>query len=123
MRFLTILTFLTIHLSGSTQDSTIYEWYDTEANYPGGESEMMKFLMKNFEYPDSIDNCLSTIYIEFIIEKDGAISNIKAVKKNCPQLEKAAIDVISKMPDWIPATIDNKAVRSKFILPVHIRPE
>ena len=94
MRNLLIFFFLSLCFYGSSQDSTIYEWYDTEANYPGGESEMMKFLVKNFEYPDSIDNCLSTIYIEFIIEKDGAISNIKAVKKICPQLEKAAIDVI-----------------------------
>ena len=100
---------------------------DIEAEYPGGLKELSKFISTNLNYPQSaIDkNRQGKCFINFIIEKNGAVSNIKLAKKvkRCRECNREAIRVIKMMPRWKPAYKNNQPVRSRFTLPINFQLE
>lgn len=120
--------------------SDIFEFTDKQAefpcytfyNYDGlgnitsiknedcGVSAMMYFIMVNVNYPQkSIEkNEQGRVFLAFVVEKDGSITNIKVEKGVSPALNNAAIKVVSSMPKWIPGEIGGKKVRSRFRLPI-----
>lgn len=110
----------------SQTDSLSSEFADPEipAEYPGGISEMSKFIMKNLHYPAEIleAGISGKSYIKFIVNEDGTISNIEPVRKNinCPACDEEVIRVIKLMPKWKPAEINNKPIKSYFNLPMNI---
>ena len=95
-----------------------------EAEFPGGTSEMMKFIQENIEYPE-IERCSmgqfsGRIYIEFIVCSDGTIRDVTC-KKGCDcDTDDMVIKLVEKMPNWIPAEINHQAVSSKCRLPITI---
>jgi len=95
----------------------IYSLVDTEATYPGGIEEMMRFIGKNVEYP-SCGDFTGRVYISFIVNADGSISNILVKKGVSKEVDQAAINVILKMPNWIPAKCQNENVTSRMMLPI-----
>jgi len=91
-------------------------------NYKGGRT--LEENLTNF-YEDSLNytpqyNCKGKVFIEFIVERDGRLSNIRIVKglNNCNEYNNEAERVIRSMPRWIPAKHLGKNVRFKMILPV-----
>ncbi len=92
---------------------------DVMPEFPGGIS---KYLMENVKYPviEKELNKQGTVYISFVIEKDGTVSNIKEAKgvAGAPGLTKEAIRVISGMPKWKPAMQNGKPVRIEMVQPV-----
>lgn len=90
------------------------------AEYPGGMKEMMHFLMRNVEYPQKAieDEVSGKVYLRFIVEENGAISNIEVVRSVSPEIDEEAIRVIAYMPDWIPAKCDGVPFRSTYMFPL-----
>jgi protein TonB len=91
--------------------------------FPGGKLEMMKFISTNIIYPEiAVKNGIEgTVVIEFIIEKDGSISNIKIIKDTGGGCGEAGVDVIKLMPNWIPGTQRDQPVRVKMLVPIKFR--
>lgn len=102
-------------------DDFIYEIVDKEATYPGGITELMKFIIDNFEYPQEHD-VIGKVYIRFAIMKSGAIENIKVLKGVSPAVDNEARRVIALMPDWIPAENNGQIVNSWVTIPISIHP-
>lgn len=121
-KFWLLLLVFTATLSFSQdQDTTICDFPDKEAQYPGGTKELMRFLNSNFEF--DLPTCLpelGKIYLEFIVKKDGSITNIKILKGMNEEYDREAIILLKKMPNWIPAELNGKAVRSLIRIPVTI---
>lgn len=94
---------------------------DPMPEFPGGPKALMKFISENTKYPevDRETGTQGTVYVWFIVEKDGAITNIEIARGISSSLDKEAKRVISIMPKWIPAK-DNKgqAVRCRQALPI-----
>jgi protein TonB len=92
----------------------------TEAEFPGGVEAMTKFLQENLEVPKNFKEGKN--YIEFIIEKDGIAGSQKIMRGLDEETDKASLNLISKMPIWIPAKdVDGNPVQSKVILPISYR--
>lgn len=93
--------------------------------YPGGISEMAKFISKNIKYPKSArkKGIEGKCYLKFIVEKNGKADSVKVIKgvPNCIECDIAAIKVIEAMPLWQPATIDGVAVRCYFNIPISFK--
>lgn len=62
-----------------------------------------------------------TAILEFTIEKDGSVTDVKVVKSVSPSIDAEAIRVVKLMKDWMPAKKDGKTVRSRMKLPVAFR--
>lgn len=89
-------------------------------SFPGGINEMMRFLSNNIHYPQLAKEVGITgiVYVEFIVEKDGAISNIILVKEIGGGCDEEAVRVVSLMPGWEPGKQNGIPVRVKLTLPV-----
>ena len=121
-------------------ESDIFEFTDKQAEFPCytfynyddlgnktsiekedcGASAMMYFIMENVNYPQkSIEkNEQGRVFLAFVVEKDGSITNIKVEKGVSPALNNAAIKVVSSMPKWIPGESGGKKVRSRCRVPI-----
>jgi TonB family protein len=90
--------------------------------FPGGDSERIKFVQKNLIYPKAVKKgqVSGTVYLEYIVEEDGSLSNIKVLRgiSNCPNCDKEAIRVVSKMPKWIPGKQLGVTFPMKVTLPI-----
>jgi protein TonB len=84
--------------------------------FPGGQEAMYAFLAKNFHWPDCVGE--GTVYIAFVVEVDGAITEAQVVKGANSALDREALRVISKMPMWSSGEQDGKAVRVRMVLPI-----
>jgi len=101
----------------------IFTIVEENAEFPGGESAMNKFLGENLNYPKmAIDAGIQGIvYVTFVVEPSGEITSIKILRGLGGGCDKAAMDAIKKMPKWSAGKQRGKAVRVQFNLPVRFR--
>ncbi len=109
----------TTQITQSMEDS-VYDKVDVSPEYPGGMNEMIKFISSNIVYPESAKkaNIKGVVYVSFIVEKDGSISNIKILRGIGGGCDEETIRVMKLMPKWTPGKKGEKPVRVKFALPV-----
>lgn len=88
--------------------------------FPGGHSALMAFLNKQIRYPQlAVDYGLyGRVFVQFVVSKNGEITNIKVVKGVHDSLDNEAIRVVKKMPKWIPGEQRGKKVAVQFSLPI-----
>ena len=94
---------------------------DVMPEFPGGMGELMNYLGSNIKYPSkAMENQWEGRSIcQFIIEKDGSVSNAEIVKSSGYQLlDVEAMRAVLNMPNWSPGMQDGDSVRVKFALPV-----
>jgi len=106
----------------------IFYSYDTLGNVVGqdelcGARGMMKWIGKNVVYPQtSIEmNQQGRVFLSFVVEKDGSISNVRVERGISRDLDREAKRVIQKMPKWIPAESARKTVRCRVRLPINFQ--
>lgn len=94
-------------------------------SFAGGTSEMYKFLGKTLKYPSQAQraNVSGRVYMSFIIEKDGSITDVQVVKSVGFGLDEEATRVVKLMPKWIPGKQNGRNVRVKFTIPVTFKLE
>lgn len=94
--------------------------------FKGGDNARNKFIQKNIKYPQEAYKAKigGTSYINFIVEKDGSLSEIRVLKgvKDCPACDAEAIRVIGLMPKWIPGEQGGRVVRTMFNIPIKFVP-
>ena len=91
--------------------------------FPGGTPELMKFISTNVKYPaEALKNGVQgRVLVQFIVEKDGSISEVEVCKKVNEHLDAEAVRVVNAMPKWTPGKQKGKPVRVKFTLPITFR--
>lgn len=107
-----------IECSNCPQVEEVYQFPDSTAQFPGGLEGAIKYIQEHLKYPQNVGCFQGKVYIGFIIEKDGSISNVEVLRGVHPEADKEAVKVIKSMPKWQPAYDQGKAVRSREILPV-----
>ena len=95
-------------------DSTIYAAVETEPSFPGGQERLNRFLKDNIKPTGD----KGRVFIMFIVEKDGSLSDIKVVRHLSDRADKQATDAFSKSPDWNPGTQNGKPVRVRYTIPI-----
>jgi hypothetical protein len=101
----------------SLTKTKIYFSADSEPSFPGGEEELLKFIIHNLEYPSDVD-IQGKIYVAFIVNANGEINNIHIKRGLGKEIDQLAINLIKKMPNWIPAKCQNDNVSHSMILPI-----
>ena len=101
-------------------ENGVYMVCDQMPMYPGGMQELMKFLQKNIQYPQDAEEkgIQGRVIVQFVVEKDGSIKDIKVVRGIDPSLDKEALRVINAMPKWEPGKHKGEAVSVKYTVPV-----
>lgn len=89
-------------------------------DFPGGIMEFYKFVGNNFKTPEQ-PNLKGKVYITFIIEKDGSLSDIKNIRDIGFGTGEEAIRVLKICPNWIPGKLNGVPVRVMYSLPISIQ--
>lgn len=117
-----ILTLLTTSSFGQDKDSVNSTEHifvsEPMPGYPGGHAEMIRFIKKNLKYPKDSRTVQGKVYIEFIVNEDGSLSDFRIAKGLTDTFDNSALATVKKMPNWIPAKRDNKPIRTKMIIPI-----
>ena len=102
------------------KEDQIFQICEVPPQFPGGVVEWMKFLSANMKYPAEAKEKKQEgrVIVQFIVEKDGSITNAKVVRGVSPLLDQEALRVVGIMPKWNPATQRGQAVRVQYTLPV-----
>ena len=140
-------------IQNAIHDDPIFEVVEEPAQYPGGQAALMQYLAQNIRYPKiSAENGVQgRVIVQFVVEKDGSLSNFAVVKKSgdtitknaqsgitvkalgsateeskVPQeafdaLNAEAVRVLREMPKWIPAKQRGQEVRMRYTLPITFR--
>jgi len=89
-------------------------------SYRGGKSAMERFIAENLTYPQDCieENIQGTVYLSFIVEKNGTLSEIKVDKGVHELLDAEAIRIVKKMPPWRPGTMQGYSIRGQYQLPI-----
>lgn len=103
------------------EDNVVYLICEKPAQFPGGEQAMRKFLSENVMYPAIArqNGIQGRVLCQFIVNKDGSISDVTVVRSVDPSLDREAIRLIKSMPKWQPGEQRGKLVRTKFTLPIN----
>lgn len=93
---------------------------EQKPSFPGGDSEMYRWLGNNINFPPAAaeEGVSGKVTVQFVIEKDGSITNVKVVRGKHPALDAEAVRVVKKMPKWSPAKNNGATVRVTYMLPV-----
>lgn len=96
---------------------------EVPATYPGGEAALMRFVSQNVVYPVSAweNNLQGTVIARFKVDVDGKVSSVKIEKSLSRDCDKAVVDVIRKLPRFVPAKQKGHSVPVWFRLPVRFR--
>lgn len=86
----------------------------------GGTAGLLQYLGKNIKYPTipQENGTQGRVTVQFVVNKDGGIVDVKVIRGVDPYLDKEAVRVISTMPKWIPGKQRGVPVRCKFTVPV-----
>src|SRR5690554_3115204 len=101
----------------------IFVVVENQPEFPGGNAAMMKFLGDNIKYPviAQENGIQGRVICNFVVEKDGSITDVQVVRGVDPSLDREAVRVIQQMPRWKPGKQRGSAVRVRFTLPVVFR--
>lgn len=88
----------------TSAQETIFDFAEKEPRFPGGEKAMARFIQDNILYPEESRRAgeQGTVYVQFVVNRNGSLSDIRVVKRVSPLLDASAVAVISKMPNWKP---------------------
>jgi TonB family protein len=102
-------------------DGKIYSRVEKQPQFPGGLEAFGKFLSANIRYPkeDRESNISGRVICSFIVEADGTLTDIKAVRSPSDAMAKEAVRVLMLSPKWQPGLFDNKYVRTTFTVPIN----
>ena len=91
--------------------------------FPGGMSELMKFIQKEVKYPAEAQDkgIQGRVVVQFVVNKDGSITEATVLKSVDPLLDAESLRVVNAMPNWTPGKQKGEAVRTRFTLPVSFR--
>lgn len=106
-------------------DDEVHPYYSVSVKpeFPGGESDLLRFLAKHYKIP-RIDKEMGNqgkIYVGFVIDKDGNVINTYIERGLSPTLDAEALRVVNMMPKWKPGQQGIKKVAVSFILPIHVK--
>jgi TonB family protein len=105
------------------EEGRVYSTADDMPSFAGGEVMLKKFLADSCNFPedDFVKGIDGHVLVEFVVNKDGSVSNEKILKGIDPACDKEALHVVRMMPHWNPGKINGEAVRVKLTIPVYFK--
>jgi protein TonB len=105
--------------NGTDSGPVITAVLDKQPEFPGGLNKFYSYVAKNFNTPDTeIANTIK-VYVSFVIEKDGSMTDIRVPRNPGFGLDKEAIRVLRSLKTkWSPGILNGKPVRTTYNLPI-----
>ena len=105
------------------EENKVFDVVEQMPSFPGGPSALMAYLSSHVKYPAVAEEngIQGRVTVQFVVEKDGSVTDVKTMKSVDPSLDREAERVVKSMPKWIPGKQNGSAVRVKYFVPVVFR--
>ena len=106
-----------------SSEDAVFIVVETNPEFPNGLEGLYQYLASNINYPSEAKakNIEGKVYVTFVIEKDGSVSNVKTLRSPDPMLTAEAERVVRAMPKWKPGMQRGKKVRVQYTLPINFK--
>lgn len=107
------------------QGAKTYDVVEEMPQFPGGPSALMQYLSRSVKYPEEAykKNIQGRVIVNFVVEKDGSITNAKVVRSIDPLLDAEALRVVNSMPKWQPGKQNGVPATTKYTVPITFKLE
>lgn len=105
------------------EENKVFDIVEQQPLFPGGPAALMKYLSENTKYPvvAQENGVQGRVFVQFVVEKDGSISDVHVLRGVDPSLDKEAVRVVKSMPRWTPGKQNGITVRVNYRVPVLFR--
>lgn len=102
-------------------DDEFFMVVENMPEFPGGDLGLMKYIQKNVKYPPIAKeyNITGKVYVQFIVDKSGTVTNVKVVRGVDKNLDAEAVRVVKSLPKYKPGKQRGKPVRVMFTIPIN----
>ncbi len=109
--------------STKVEDEPAFLAVENPPEFPGGDQALSAFIARNVRYPPQAreNRIEGKVFVSFIIEKDGSVSNIKVVKGVGGSCDEEAKRVVSILPNFIPGKQNGRPVRVQYFVPINFK--
>lgn len=107
--------FMEIPFAHTDDDANITGTVDTKAEYPGGEAAFNQYINAYVQFHGARQG---RTFAEFVIEKDGSLSDIKIIKSVGKDIDDQVIPALKACKKWKPASFNGRPVRTRYVMPV-----
>ena len=117
---LAVFCSISIVAQTEVEDDAIFVVVENNPEFPGGSDSLYAYIARNIKYPEAAkkEKIEGRVFVTFVIEKDGRVSNAKILRDIGGGCGEEAIRVVKNMPKWKPGTQRGNPVRFQFNLPV-----
>ena len=106
-----------------SSEEEIFKSVEQMPLFPGGDAALMKYLDTHISYPPKAakDSIQGRVVLQFVVEKDGSVGEVKVVRSVNEDLDKEAIRVVNSLPKFTPGCLKGQVVRVWYTLPVRFK--
>ena len=107
----------------NTSNEKVYNSVECPPKFPGGDAALFKYLASHIQYPTMAQEnyVQGTVVVQFVVEKDGSIGEVKVARSVDSDLDKEAVRLVKTLPNFIPGRQDGEPVRVWYTFPVNFR--
>ena len=89
--------------------------------FPGGEAALRRFIANSIKYPQIAqeNGIQGRVYIQFVVERDGSVSNASVARGVDPSLDREALRVVNSLPKWQAGMQRGKPVKVSYTVPIN----
>jgi periplasmic protein TonB len=104
-------------------ESEIFVIVEDMPEFPGGEVQLRKWIAANIKYPviAAENGIQGKVYVQFVVDKDGSITNARIARGVDPSLDQEALRVVNNLPKWKPGMQRGKPVRVSYTVPINFQ--
>lgn len=115
------ITHVEVEKDEEEDEQVIWQVVEQDPEFPGGVEALYKYIQQNIKYPQLAkeNNITGRVFVTFVVEKDGSVSNVKAARDIGGGCGAEAVRVVKSLPKWTPGKQRGKAVRAAYTLPVN----
>ncbi len=105
------------------EEPEIFMVVEQMPEFPGGQQELFRYISENIQYPAIAkeNGIQGKVFIQFVVGKDGSITNVTVLRGVDPSLDKEAVRVVKSMPKWKPGKQRGKPVYVRYQVPINFK--
>lgn len=100
-----------------------FTFVEVMPEFVGGDKAFFEYLSEAIDYPQLAKEAgiQGKVYVQFVVEIDGSITDVKVLRGTHKQLDQEALRVIEEMDNWVPGSQNGKKVRVLFTIPINFK--